>query len=358
MSARQGGAVLLVVSLALAGCASTGTRSAVITPQSGPAAARLAAIKRAQVWVATDVATMDIMAGPAGPGGFAPNATVTCDYREKVMTGRSPKFTCVIPPDDEVKVKFGPDNGEAYAEVAASRLLWALGFGADRVYPVQVICRGCPARIQGTAIATIQRKMPGKDLAAGDVIGWAWPELALLDADAAPERRAERDALTLLAAFMQHTDSKPEQQRLLCVGSAPTAAAGGPCAQTVMMVHDLGLTFGAANRFNRNSVGSTNLKQWAHVDVWKDAKSCVANLKKSRTGTLDNPVISEPGRRMLADLLVQLTDRQLRDLFTVARFTRRSASADGPPIAPELNDWVAAFKEKRDEVVNHTCLER
>ena len=75
---------------------------------------------------------------------------MVCDYVEKKMTGHSPKFTCVIAPDDEVKLKFGRDNGEVYGEVAATRLLWALGFGADTMYPVKVLCRKCPLRLGGT----------------------------------------------------------------------------------------------------------------------------------------------------------------------------------------------------------------
>ena len=56
--------------------------------------ARLVAIRRAQVWTPTKVSAMDLKAGPQGAGALAPNATVTCDYVEKKMDGRSPKFTC------------------------------------------------------------------------------------------------------------------------------------------------------------------------------------------------------------------------------------------------------------------------
>ena len=31
--------------------------------------------------------------------------------------------------------------------------------------------------------------------------------------------RAQRDALKLLAVFLQHTDRKPEQQRIVCLGA-------------------------------------------------------------------------------------------------------------------------------------------
>ena len=48
-----------------------------------------------------------------------------------------------------MKVKFGGGNGEVFGEVLATRLLWALGFSADRMYPVNVICRGCPAEFGG-----------------------------------------------------------------------------------------------------------------------------------------------------------------------------------------------------------------
>ena len=92
---------------------------------------------------------MDLKAGPSGPGAFPFRATVVCEYSDKKLNGLSPKFACVIGRDDEVKVKFGGNNGEVYGEVLATRLLWALGFGADRMYPVNVICRGCPAEFLG-----------------------------------------------------------------------------------------------------------------------------------------------------------------------------------------------------------------
>ena len=40
----------------------------------------------------------------------------------------TPKFECEVTPGDVVKVKYGENNGEVFAEVAASRLFWALGF--------------------------------------------------------------------------------------------------------------------------------------------------------------------------------------------------------------------------------------
>src|SRR4030095_11311318 len=104
---------------------------------------RLDAIRHAQLWTKTDVPAMDIRTGPKDVEGWAPEATVTCDYVQKKVVS-TPKFYCEVAPGDEVKVKYGEDNGEVYGEVAATRLLWALGFGGDRMFPVKVICRNCP----------------------------------------------------------------------------------------------------------------------------------------------------------------------------------------------------------------------
>ena len=110
------------------------------------------------------------------------------------------------------------------------------------------------------------------------------------------------------------------------------------------------LNFGDPRRywdFRSLGHGSVNFEEWARAKVWTDAKGCIADLKKSATGTLDHPVISEAGRKFLADLLVQLSDQQLHDLFDVARFPLRS----GHPV----DEWVEAFKHKRDDIVTRTC---
>jgi hypothetical protein len=89
--------------------------------------------------------------------------------------------------------------------------------------------------------------------------------------------------------------------------------------------------------------------------VWRDGEACVAHLSQSKTGTLGDPQISEAGRQFLADLLVQLTDRQLRDLFEVARVDQRSRTPGRSAAPATIDEWVAAFKQKRDEIVNHSC---
>jgi hypothetical protein len=326
--------------------------------------ARLAFIQKAQVWAATNVAAMDLKAGPQGSGAFQPNEMVACDYVEKkTLPGTSQKFDCAISEGDVVKVRYGERNGKVEGAVLASRLLWALGFGADRLYPVRVTCRGCSSdpwnsreRVPGEKLfdpAAIERKPAGHEMKSEQKGGWAWPELDLVDERQGGASAAQRDALKLLAVFLQHTDNKQQNERLLCLPKG--REAGATCDKPFMMLHDVGLTFGQANVFNRTSVGSVNFSEWSKTPIWKDAAACVGNLSKSATGTLDNPRIGEAGRQFLADLLVQLTDRQLHDLFEVARVDHRSRRPDSAEPPASVDEWVAAFKHKRDEIVAKRC---
>jgi hypothetical protein len=320
---------------------------------------RLDALRHAQVWKATNVAAMDIKGGPQDVKGWPPEATVSCDYVQKKVES-TPKFWCAVGPEDEVKVKYGEANGEVYGEVAATRLLWALGFGADRMYPVKVICRNCPENAVRNSkpvpgqrtfeVAAIERKAPGDTMEIFPDSGWGWVELNFVDPGAGGAPKAQTDALQLLAAMIQHTDSKPSQQRLVCLDREMGLPVNpkGKCEHPFLELNDVGRTFGKAHRLNHDIPGSADLKSWASMPVWRDNEKCTANMPKSMSGTLEHPVIGEPGRKFLSDLLMQLTDQQLRDLFEVARFTRRQPETT-------VDDWVRVFKEKRAAIANRSC---
>jgi hypothetical protein len=317
-------------------------------------AQRLEAIRHARVWAPTDVAAMNIKAGPGGPRAFRAGETVTCDFVEhKHGQGNTQKFDCRLPGGRELKVRYGHGNGEVYAHVAASRLLWALGFGAYPMYPVKVVCRGCaadpfkqtaPADRSKTVTfdpATIEEKAQGTTIETKPDEGWAWRELDEIDERAGGAPRRERDALTLLAVLIQHSSNKAMNQRLLCL-DAPA------CAHTEMIILDAGKTFGRANLLNKDATAAVNLKEWSNTPIWKGKTGCEANLAWSLSGSMSNPRIGEDGRKLLSDLLARLTDAQVRDLFEVARFTVRDPNAS-------IADWVAAFKAKRAEIAGRSC---
>src|SRR5262249_18522106 len=161
---------------------------------------------RAEVWMPTDIPKMNLRQGPGGDGAFESNELVTCDYVERRKQGTTRKFFCALAGGEIVKVRYGVQNREVEGSVLATRLLWALGFPADRVYPVRVRCRGCSSDPWNSAgytaethdfdVAAIERKPAGHEMMRGKKrAGWSWTELDLIGEDPDGVRRTQRDAL-------------------------------------------------------------------------------------------------------------------------------------------------------------------
>jgi hypothetical protein len=100
-----------------------------------------AALTRAKVWFTPrlPIGSANLGVTKAAPDGFAPEAIVSCRFKVEGVAGSTPKFVCVLPDGDDFKVKYGRNNAEVYTEVAATRLLDALGFPADRMYPASQV---------------------------------------------------------------------------------------------------------------------------------------------------------------------------------------------------------------------------
>jgi hypothetical protein len=339
-------------------------------------------LKRARIFDAVDVATRDLAAGPRDPYAVAAGDMVSCDFiepkKERVPTGgTTPKFFCTlrhVHPHVDVKIRYGRENREIYGEVLASRLFWALGIAVDRNYPVRVRCHGCPAdpwrayrdfpAVDASPRATreiddavMQRLYPAAVIETRDDEGWSFGELDAIDEPAGGASRAEVDALRLLAAFVAHGDDKPPNQRLVCPFEA--IDADGRCLQPRLLVADLGSTFGrgASRVFGLiDKQARPSFAAWSSLPMWEDARACRAHL--SARASASNPVVGEAGRRLLAERLSALSDRQLRALFTVARVERMGetiSGSDGKSRAVTVDDWVAAFKRRRQELVDNHC---
>lgn len=362
---------------------------------------RLEAMKHAALFAPTHTAEADIARGPDQSKklfALGYDDKVICDFTTagKEMGGKTPKFGCLITrvesadgtvqsltpemKETTVKVKFGPNDNEVYAELPATRLMWAMGYYVDTWYPVRVECHNCPANpVKGTGAvatrtfnpATIVRKFSWEKMteAGKPDEGWSWKEL-----DTVNERPTyERDGLKLLAVFLQHSDNKPPQQRLDCHKvdvDDKTQPATVTCDKSVMLVQDVGATFGGGGLFTFNGSAKMNLDEWSGKKLWisvgTDAspRQCRGRLQKSiaaRDG-LENPAISEEGRRLDAGLMCQLSDQQIRQLFVLSRAAAmpKYHNRDGSFKAGENEDkiteeWVTAFKTRREELASGRC---
>jgi hypothetical protein len=354
----------------LAGAVALGTlaaRRAALTPPTIDGR-RNDALRRARVLrPVPDVRTVAFGANPSDLSSFGSDDFVSCRYQPVPATGTTPKFDCALASGEVIKVKYGR-NAELAAEAAATRLLVALGFGADRMYVVaRVRCFGCPEnpfRIQQAADlarghkllreavdyskwtdfewAAVEREFDAPEITATGAEGWAWWELDQIDAARGGATRAEVDAFRLMAVFLAHWDNKAENQRLVCLSGD---ADGQPCRQPLAMIQDTGATFGPHK---------VNLDGWRSTPIWADASSCRVSMKAlpHRGATFEDVTISEGGRRLLAGRIANLAEQQIRDLVVASRIPTFDGS-DAEPV--EVDAWVQTFRSKIRQITDRAC---
>jgi hypothetical protein len=315
--------------------------------------ARADALRRARVWrePPVPIERADLSRDHAG----LPD-DLECRFELDEPNGTTPKFECALENGDHVKIKYG--GAEPHGEVAATRLLRALGFGADRVEFVRrVRCRGCPwfpfatlkvvqlARARGVyqrvvnyestvefEWVAVERKFPGEAIETPAARGWSWHEVNQMQE--AP--RAHVDAFRLVATFLAHWDNKAENQRLVCLPGALDGRGG--CQRVFALIQDAGATFGPRK---------VDLDGWRQAPIWKRRTECLVSMETlpHRGATFPPVQISEAGRQFLNTRLAKLSDSQIASLFQGARFDRHDA-----PIA----QWVQAFKTRRRAIAEGT----
>jgi hypothetical protein len=325
---------------------------------------RTMAVRQARVIPPAGGAAWDFSSNPPDPGGQLSQPIVRCRYVDGPARGTTPKFDCVLPDGEVVKVKYG-HTGEIHAELAATRLLTALGFGADRMYLVpRVRCYGCVRtpfytvwaldylrardvvtrsvpedRYTDFEWAAVERRFDGVEIEGQREDGWAWYEFEPID----PTRganRAERDALRLAALLLAHWDNKAPNQRLLCLAEA--AAAPQACPRPFAMIQDLGASFGP---------NKMNLEHWKAAPIWADASRCTVSMRQFpyNGGTFPDTSISEEGRQLIVRQLSSFSEPQLVKLFTATRFPE-FAGGTGPAADPHA--WAATFLDKARQIAS------
>ena len=382
--ARKGATAALFLLLAVAGCrdhAEPPAEAKAPAPARGKAATRAAALAAARVWSqpAVPPGRADFSVNTPGPGGFDANADVDCSYVLERSSGTTPKFQCTLPDGDKVKVKYGEvvPNGEVPAEIAATRLLAALGFPVDRMNRVHSVrCRGCPLLPQqamqcldtldqepkkgkavdpkGAAVlcmqgaspervvtfdhALVERPLDGDKIEAEKDQGWSWYELEAIDPKAGGASRAEVDALRLMAILLAHWDNKGANQKLLCPDGK--SRPDGSCAAPLAAISDLGGTFGPKK---------VDLMNWKQQPIWADPKACRVSMKALpfEGATFKDVEISEAGRQFALRLLQPLTADQLNTLFEASGI---SAHAHITLLARDPKNWTAAFLDKVNQI--------
>jgi hypothetical protein len=341
---------------------------------------RREALARAKLW--REPLDMDLGENPPGPGGFSSSDEIACKFHPRKSSGATAKFECIFEGGEVLKVKYGR-NPELHTEVAASRLLEALGAGADRMYLVKTLrCFGCPeephallscisspleevrrvcqprygevtaegafqvkvdyAKYVDFGPVAVERRLPGDAVEADDKKGWGWDELEDVQFAGGGATRAERDALRLLAVFLVNWDNRPDNQRLTCLpGPRPS---DGHCPESLAYMHDVGGTFGRAGGASKDE-RKLDVEAWRAAPVWDEPRTCRVKITSPplHGASFGEATISETGRRFLAERLARLSEAQVRALFQGARFADYEGAS---PASRDVGQWVSAFQEK------------
>jgi hypothetical protein len=324
---------------------------------------RLDALSRAVVWQAPPpIARAKLSADPRQA------KMLTCTFDIAQVNGTAPKFECQLASGDKIRVKYGR-TPEVPSEVATTRLLHAIGFGADTMTLYETVrCYGCPAEpfitmktlgfagaqdLYGKVMnptsykdfewAAVEKKHPGRPIETEEIEGWAFFELDLIDPKKGGAPRAHVDALRLLAVMLGHWDNKTENQRLVCT-SQDDWPEGGKCRRPLALLQDVGSAWGPRK---------VDLEEWKKAPIWTDRQTCTTSMDHlPYHGATFKPVkITDGGRTHLGGLLSQLTDGQLHDLFVSARFDHVSGMLGNRKPAP-VEEWVAAFKTKVSQITD------
>lgn len=297
-----------------------------------------------------------LITAPADPAGALTGDFVECRFIPHATGGTSFKFDCAIADGEIIRVKYGHEP-EIHAEVAATRLLAALGYASDHVYLVPHLrCHGCPANPFVTMLVldaiglpadkgpartfrdfewvSAERKFEAPPIEDDSRKGWAWWELEQVGAP-----RDEVDALRLLAVFLAHWDNKADNQRLVCMdGDAHESAAS--CRDPVLMIHDVGSTFGPLK---------VNLSQWRETPVWMDRATCTVSMRAMPYGgaTFIDARITEAARMRLGRQLAAFTDDELRTWFAGAHFPQYYAATDD---GKDMAGWLQAYRHRVNQI--------
>jgi len=266
---------------------------------------------------------------------------------------------------------------EVFTEVAASRIMWALGFPADHVYPVgSASCIGCgsdpfsndlsdnKASLKDAPVTfkvvSAEREAPWDAIKPDGDETWTWSDAAKFYSDGtwSHQQKVEYDAYRLALGLIHYHNAIAQQNRVVCAEWGPKVSGQPrPCKQPMIFVQDLGSTFGKAKSgldlFGTNPRGS--FSAWEPQTVFTNPQKC--ELRATLEG--DKQVLQE-ARDLMVQRLTRLDAVTVKSIFRTARFQmmdqkqirnlRDKGSANAEDAA--LDQWTNTFIKRIDEIRN------
>jgi hypothetical protein len=266
------------------------------------------------MWEKVDVASQDTM---LGPGGTAMQPDLTqITFVEEEKGGYSKKFKIKDGAGRVWIAKVGP---EAQSETAAVRLLAALGYKTEINYLVPKLT--IPGKGEFTNVRLEARGEGVKRLEP-----WSWRDNPF-------KGTPEFQGLKIMMSFFNNWDMKEANNVILQTGD-----------QQQYVISDLGVSFGKTGSnglpiFWRIGRSRNEPDQYAESDFITGVKN--GKFKFEFNGKNDGSMgdITLKDGRWLADLLTQLSDKQIEDAFRAANYS----DADVAVLSGEVRRRIRAL---------------
>lgn len=249
------------------------------------------------LWQPVNVPDQDLFLGPGGSAMKPDLSSIT--YIKDGKKGYSTKYTIKDGSGNKWVAKIGR---EAQSETAAVRLLSAIGYRTEVNYLVPSIT------IPGKGTFTnVRLEARPDDTKRGKE--WKWGRTPF-------ERTPQMKGLMLMMAFVNNWDMKSANNVVLKTGG-----------RDEYVVSDLGVSFGKTGsnglplfwRIGRSRNNPGDYSRAKFISGVKGNRVKVVFNGKNRS-RMKNFTTSDA--RWLADLLTQLNDRQIRDAFRAANYSK------------------------------------
>ena len=284
---------------------------------------------------------------------------------------------------DHFKVKYltppypghNPRFNEVFTSVAASRLMWVLGFPTDPAYPAgSANCIGCTddpfgkklsdntSSLKDTPsvfkVVSAERELPWDEINPENDETWSWTDAASLYTGGqwSHQQKVEYDAYRLALGLIHYHNALPQQNRLDCAQwDEATTGHSKICRKPVIYVHDLGSTFGkkrsGLDLFGSNPRG--NFSAWEPQTVFVNAEKC-----ELRAALLGDKQVLKEAQGVMIQRLARLDRDTVKSIFRVARFNMMDQKqvnrlrAKGSQDVDEavLEEWTKVLMQREDEI--------
>jgi hypothetical protein len=276
------------------------------------------------IWEPVDIKSRDLFRGPTSEG-IVP-ALDKVEFIGRQPGGNNLKYRMKDANGREWVVKIAD---ESQSEVAATRLLWAIGYRTE----IDQI-------VQRLNIDKVGRYKNARFEARPDTIKrgerWSWTSNPYIGTK-------EFDGLRLMMALINNWDLKDENNVVVTENG-----------KSYMMVSDLGSSFGklAHNSTSRAGRSVNKPEHFAEAGFIKSVDNGVLVLDYRGKGEDYLKGIKVENARWLADLLLQLSDKQISDAFRAANYSNEDVTLLTAAVKERIAQLDRAAKPQTTQATN------